>query len=76
MRAMPEDRADDGEQRELGPVEAIERARCGCLGAFLGQVERGQRNVTQHNILKLAEVLGVDPGELVHGLRAPDGGSE
>jgi hypothetical protein len=24
-----------------------------------------------HNILKLAEVLGVDPGELMHGLRAP-----
>jgi hypothetical protein len=39
-------------------------------------VERGQRNVTLHNILKLAEVLGVDSGELVHGLRAPDGGSE
>jgi hypothetical protein len=33
-------------------------------------------HVTLHNILKLAEVRGVDPGELVHGLRAPDGGSE
>ena len=31
----------------------------------IGQVERGQRNVFLHNILKLAEVLGVDPGELV-----------
>jgi transcriptional regulator with XRE-family HTH domain len=39
--------------------------------SYLGQVERGQRNVTLHNILRLAEVLGVDPGELVHGLRAP-----
>jgi transcriptional regulator with XRE-family HTH domain len=39
--------------------------------SYLGQVERGQRNLTLHNILKLAEVLGVDPGELVRGLRAP-----
>ncbi len=43
--------------------------------SYLGQVERGQRNVTLHNILKLAEVLGVDPCELVRGLRAPDGAS-
>src|SRR5207253_5152209 len=33
--------------------------------------ERGQRNPTLHNVLKLAEVLGVDPGDLVHGLRSP-----
>jgi transcriptional regulator with XRE-family HTH domain len=39
--------------------------------SYLGQVERGQRNLTLHNILKLAEVLEIDPGELVHGLRAP-----
>ncbi len=39
--------------------------------SYLGQVERGQRNPALHNILKLAEVLSVDPGDLVHGLRAP-----
>jgi transcriptional regulator with XRE-family HTH domain len=39
--------------------------------SYIGQVERGQRNLTLHNILKLAEVLELDPGELVHGLRAP-----
>ena len=39
--------------------------------SYLGQVERGQRNPTMHNILKLAEVLGLDPCELVRGLRAP-----
>jgi transcriptional regulator with XRE-family HTH domain len=40
--------------------------------SYLGQVERGQRNPTLHNILKLAEVLGVDPAELVRGLHAPE----
>ncbi len=39
--------------------------------SYLGQVERRQRNPTLHNVLKPAEVLGVDPCELVRGLRAP-----
>jgi transcriptional regulator with XRE-family HTH domain len=42
--------------------------------SYIGQVERGQRNVTLHSILKLAEVLQVDPCELVRGLHTPDGG--
>ena len=37
---------------------------------FVGQVERGQRNLSLHNILKVAEALDVDPGVLVAGLRA------
>ena len=39
--------------------------------SYLGQVERGMRNVSLHNILKIAEVLEVDPGQLMRGLRAP-----
>ena len=38
---------------------------------FVGQVERGRRNLSLHNILKLAEGLQVDPGELVRELPAP-----
>lgn len=38
---------------------------------FVGQVERGQRNLTLHNILKLAAALGVDPAELIEGLQPP-----
>lgn len=37
---------------------------------FVGQVERGRRNLSLMNILKLAEGLEIDPGELVAGLRA------
>lgn len=39
--------------------------------SYLGQVERGQTNLTLHNILKLAQALNVDPSELVAGLTPP-----
>jgi transcriptional regulator with XRE-family HTH domain len=42
---------------------------------FLGQVERGRRNLNLHNLLKIAQGLGVDPAELVRGLAAPRGES-
>jgi transcriptional regulator with XRE-family HTH domain len=39
--------------------------------SYVGQVERGARNISLHNILKLAVALQVDPGELVRGLQPP-----
>lgn len=39
---------------------------------FLGKVERGQRNLRLHNLLKIASGLGVDPGELIAGMQAPE----
>jgi transcriptional regulator with XRE-family HTH domain len=35
---------------------------------FVGQIERGRRNLTLHNILKLAQALGCDAAELIAGL--------
>ena len=43
---------------------------------FLGQVERGQRNLSLHNLLKIAAGLGIDPSELVTGLQPPGTPSE
>jgi transcriptional regulator with XRE-family HTH domain len=40
---------------------------------YVGQVERGRRNVTLHNILRIAEGLEIDPGELVQGLQLSGG---
>ena len=39
---------------------------------YVGSVERGERNVSLRNILRLAEALGVDPGSLVSGLKVGD----
>lgn len=40
--------------------------------SFIGRIERGQANLTLRNIVRLAEVLGVDAGELVQGLRSDE----
>lgn len=40
--------------------------------SFIGRIERGQANLTLRNILRLAEVLDVDPGVLVEGLRSDE----
>ncbi len=36
---------------------------------YVSSVERGERNISLANIVKLASALGVDPGDLVRGLR-------
>lgn len=56
----------------LGLSQEALAHRCHVHWTFLGQVERGQRNLNLHNLLKIAAGLGVDPGELVHGLTPPD----
>lgn len=32
---------------------------------YIGQIERGERNLTYKNVLKLARGLGVEPSELM-----------
>lgn len=44
--------------------------RSGLHRTYVGSVERGERNIALLNILKLAEALDADPGDLVRGLRA------
>ena len=48
-------------QEKLGQV-------AGMHFTYVAQCERGERNVSLRNILKLAVALGVDPGDLVAGL--------
>jgi transcriptional regulator with XRE-family HTH domain len=58
-------------RRSLGLSQEGLAERSGVHWTFVGQVERGQRNLSLHNALKLARGLGVDLGELVGGLKAP-----
>jgi transcriptional regulator with XRE-family HTH domain len=60
-----------GRRHQLGKSQEQLAQESTLHWSYLGQVERGQRNPTLYNILKLAEVLGVHPGNLVHGLHAP-----
>jgi transcriptional regulator with XRE-family HTH domain len=62
-------------RHELGESQEQLADASGLHWTFVGQVERGQRNISLHNILKLAEGLGIDPAELVRGLQAPTQGS-
>lgn len=43
--------------------------RSGLHRTYIGHVERGELNPTLHNMVLVAEALGVDPCELVRGLR-------
>lgn len=58
-------------RQELDLSQEQAAVRCGVHWTFIGQVERGQRNISLHNILKLAHGLTIDPGDLVTGLEPP-----
>ena len=58
-------------RNQLGDSQEKLAERSGLHWSFVGQVERGRRNLSLHNILKLAEGLSVDPGVLVQGLTPP-----
>lgn len=58
---------------ELGLSQEAAAMRCGVHWTFLGQFERGQRNISLHNLLKVARGLDMNPAELVDGLEPPEG---
>ncbi|WP_103344165.1 helix-turn-helix domain-containing protein [Amycolatopsis sp. CA-126428] len=58
-------------RQQLGYTQELLAHHAGLHWTFIGQVERGRRNVTLHNILKLAAALKVNPAVLVDGLEPP-----
>ncbi len=48
--------------------------RCGLHRTYIGSIERGERNISLANIVRVAAALGVDPSQLVRGLsEQPEG---
>jgi taurine dioxygenase len=58
-------------RQELGLTLESAAPRCGVHWSYLGQLERGRRNVSLHNLLGVAAGLDVDPATLVTGLLPP-----
>lgn len=55
------------ERAGLSQEKLAERA--GLHATYIGRVERGARNVTLYNILRIADALDINPAELVDGLK-------
>lgn len=54
---------------ELGWTQERLAEEVGLHFTYVGSVERGERNLSLKNILRLAVALGLDPADLVSGLR-------
>lgn len=56
------------ERERLGWTQEQLAEATGLHWTYVGQIERGRRNLTLLKILQVAKGLGVKPGELLDGL--------
>lgn len=59
----------------LGLSQEAAAVRCGIHWTQLGKVERGQRSLRLETIVRIANGLDIDAGDLVSGLPMPPEGS-
>jgi transcriptional regulator with XRE-family HTH domain len=56
-------------RQRLGLTQEGLAERCGLHWTYVGQIERGKRNITLKNILRLAHGLEINPATLVRDLK-------
>jgi transcriptional regulator with XRE-family HTH domain len=56
-------------RQALGLTQEGLAERAGLHWTYVGSVERGERNLSLLNVLRLAKALKIDPADLVSGLR-------
>lgn len=54
---------------ELGLSQMALADQVGLHFTYVSSVERGERNISLENIVRLADTLGTDPGQLIAGLK-------
>lgn len=55
-------------RQELGLSQEALALRCSLHWTYVGQIERGRRNIGILNLLRVAAALDLDPGDLIEGL--------
>ena len=56
-------------RRELGLTQERLAEACGLHWTYLGQIERGRRNIGLLNIVRIAAALGTSPAELLDDIK-------
>lgn len=56
-------------RKELGMTQEKLADGCGLHWTYLGQIERGRRNIGLLNIIRIAAALGTTPAALVDGIK-------
>ncbi len=56
-------------RKKCGYSQELLAEKCGLHRTYVGGIERGERNVSIENIVRIARALKVKPSQLLEGIR-------